>query len=184
MATTTTTNKAVLAFTMQEQQEMAWCWAAVGTSTALFFDPSSAWTQCKIVTASLDLPADSCCKQPGGLKCNKTYFLEDPTKTEGSFIEANIANDFQAGAVSFERLMTEINQKRPVAFRMELEMMGEKMYHFVVVIGYESLSDQQMVTINDPFFGSSVMPYGEFTQKYQGNGSVTHSFFTKPMPTT
>lgn len=169
---------------MQKQQEMAWCWAAVGTSTALFFDPASDWTQCKIVTTSLDLPPDTCCSQPGGLKCNKTYFLEDSTKTEGSFVEAKVDNGFQAGAIAFERLIAEINQNRPVAYRMQLEMMNETVFHFVVIIGYENLNDEQMVTVNDPFFGNSAMPYEEFTQKYQGNGTVTHTFFTKPMPKT
>lgn len=37
--------KNVLKFSMQHQKEDAWCWAAVGTSCALFYAPDSGWHQ-------------------------------------------------------------------------------------------------------------------------------------------
>jgi hypothetical protein len=40
-----------LDFTMQHQQQTNWCWAAVSTSVALFYDPVSTWTQCAVASA-------------------------------------------------------------------------------------------------------------------------------------
>jgi len=36
---------------MQYQETKAWCWIAVATSISLFYNPSSTWTQCQLMTA-------------------------------------------------------------------------------------------------------------------------------------
>ena len=42
-----------LDFSMHHQQQTNWCWAAVSTSVALFFNPSSGWTQCAVANGEL-----------------------------------------------------------------------------------------------------------------------------------
>ena len=41
-----------LNFCMETQQMDCWCWLAVGTSIALFYDQNSAWTQCQCLDES------------------------------------------------------------------------------------------------------------------------------------
>ena len=43
----------VLKFTMQQQEQTNWCWAAASTSVSHFYDSSSAWTQCKVANTQL-----------------------------------------------------------------------------------------------------------------------------------
>jgi hypothetical protein len=43
----------VLPFTVHHQEQTNWCWAAVATSTAGFYESTSRWTQCEMVNAEL-----------------------------------------------------------------------------------------------------------------------------------
>ena len=53
-----------LTFDEQLQQQSNWCWAATGTSVALFYDASPAWTQCTLADAALGF--GGCCAAPNG----------------------------------------------------------------------------------------------------------------------
>jgi len=164
-----------LKFSMEEQKEMAWCWSAVGTSSALFYNSKSGWTQCKVANKSIQPAPGNCCKDSKTSACNCTWYL-DNAQHLGSFQTTGIHNGYQEGAISFDKLRSEIDSGRVVAFRMEMD----SMYHFVVISGYDTSSDENFVTVNDPFFGGVEIPYGEFKSKYRGDGSVTHTFFSKP----
>lgn len=175
--------KTSLQFTIQQQLLPTWCWSAVGTSIALFYNPNSGWTQCKMATEAL-LPAPgNCCNKPLPSPCNTTWFLQNADGTKGSLIKAEIANGFVAGAIPYDKLRTELDAGRIVAYRLQLEVEGQKMFHFVAAAGYDNSGDTPMVSIFDSFFGNSVMPYDEFIQHYKYQGFVTHSFFTIPQRT-
>jgi len=162
--------------TTQPQQQMAWCWAAVGTFCALYFDSKSGWTQCKIVNDCLTLTETDCCgKAAASPKCDKTFYLEN-SKEQGSFVLTKIANGYQDSCISYSDLIKNIDADLPIAFRIEL---SPYFAHFIVVSGYDNTGGKEFVKINDSFFGDSEIPYSEFVSKYQHVGKVTHTFFQK-----
>jgi hypothetical protein len=184
--------KNVLNFTMQPQQQFAWCWAAVGTSCAHFYDPDSTWTQCKLASASIEPSPGNCCDDPESLDCDKPWYLITPNN-QGSFVTTHIPSSFVTGALPVDKLMTEIDQGRLVAFKLEItlehaldfnidgqEIKIPKFGHFVVIAGYEasmaSPNDQNvMVYVHDPFSldkGYSTMTYEVFQTNYKCHGGV------------
>ncbi len=186
------------AFVMQPQELPTWCWAAVATSCALFYYSQSDWTQCKVATASLLPPPGNCCERSTGASvCNKTWYLENEQKL-GSFITTHIAGGFVAGALPYERLVSELDEGRPVAYRIEIQLekpfAGQTSFaHFVVIAGYSYSGTDQQVRVYDSFFGDADMLYSVFIEGYKCHGgtlqgdpidkaTVTHSFFTVPPP--
>ncbi|QJW90116.1 hypothetical protein HNV11_12380 [Spirosoma taeanense] len=192
---TNTVKKRLLDFTMETQLGHALCWAAVGTSCALFYDSNSSWTQCTLASASITPAPGDCCSDPENSPCDIPWFLQNKQDI-GSFVTAGIADNFHKDFISFTQLMEQLDQGRLVAYLLELDIDGEiadmdKFSHFVVIAGYESTTTEQNVTVYDPYFGTSEMPYKEFVTNYKCHGGsvlghkVTHSlveytFFSKP----
>ena len=180
-----------IGFKMQQQQQFFWCWGAVGTSCALYYNPSSGWTQCKVVGGTL-APSNSldekCCGNLENCTFNRVGFLDNPSK-QGSFRTTNIANGYEKGAIPFEKLMSELDQGRPVAYLLTIKLkkpitvdntVKESFGHFVVVAEYVLNGEDQMVTVYDPYYGKSEMSYQVFTENYkaEAGGVVNYSFFT------
>jgi len=182
-----------LDFEIQQQQQFFWCWDAVGTSCALYYAPLSGWTQCQVASTTFapsEVPTGKCCGDHNNCVFNKIWSLDNPRK-QGSFRTTNIANGYEEGAISFEKLMSELDQGRPVAYLLTIRLdspvtVGIKVLdsfrHFVVVAEYEHNGEDQMVTVHDPHYGTSEMSYEVFTDNYkaEAGGSVNYSFFTSP----
>ena len=49
--------------------------------------------------------------------------------------------------------------------------------HFLAIIGYRLRND--MLAVDDPWYGKSDVAYATFNSSYQGSGSWTHSYFTR-----
>jgi hypothetical protein len=49
-----------------------------------------------------------------------------------------------------------------------------------VIDGYTPGVAGDPVSVKDPIYGTSVLPYNTFATSYQGAGSWTHSYLTKP----
>ncbi len=159
-----------LNFAMQQQQQTNWCWAAVATSTALFYDPSSSWTQCTLVNA--ELGQTTCCTNGGSAACNKTHYLDKALTRVGHF------GAFSSGAMSFADLRNQIDAGRPLGVRIDWGP-PDHAGHFMVIDGY--LNDAtRHVAIDDPFFGASDMSYTAFSGSYQSSGTWSHSYTTQP----
>lgn len=167
-----------LSFTMQEQKTFVWCWAAVGASCALFYDPLSIWTQCKLVEASIMAGPGSCCQKPVPLTCLVFGYLQNP-QGKGAFILTGIANGYRSGALSFSNLKAQLDAGLLVAFRVSRSVMNKEIAHFVVVSGYDIVDGQEYITVNDPFFNTSFMSYQRFQDAYKLLFKVSHSFLTK-----
>lgn len=157
-----------LNFNMQAQQQTNWCWAAVATSVALFYNPSSTWTQCTLVNA--ELGETTCCSNGGSAACNKPWYLDKALQRVGQL------DSWSSGAMSFANVRAEIDNSRPLGVRIGWSGGGG---HFVVVDGYLNDASQQ-VAIEDPWYGASDMSYTAFSSSYQTSGSWSHSYETQP----
>jgi hypothetical protein len=155
-----------LDFMMQYQQQTNWCWAAVATSVALFYDPASTWTQCAV--ANGELGRSDCCGTGASGPCNVYGFLGSSLTRVGHL-------DHSTGSTtSFAGTAAEIDGGRPLCLRTAWSGGGA---HFLAIIGYRTLGN--MLAVDDPWYGKSDVAYGTFTTSYQGSGSWTHSYFTQ-----
>jgi hypothetical protein len=155
-----------LGFQMQIQQQTNWCWAAVATSVALYYDPSSTWTQCAVANGQLG--RTDCCGTGASGACNVYGFLDDALTRVSHF-------DRSDGVAAFQSVDDEIDTGRPVGLRVAWSGGGA---HFLAIIGY--LEDvQNYVAVDDPIYGKSDVTYDTLKTGYQGSGSWTHTFYTK-----
>ena len=155
----------VLSFSMQPQEQMNWCWAACAASTASFFDPACSWTQCGV--ANGELRRSDCCDHPVPAACDVFGYLDRALDVVGHF------GSMLTGAVSESSAYGEIVAERPLGIRVAWSGGGA---HFVMCIGDDNAG---LVTVADPFYGTSTIPYGTLQIGYQGAGTWTHSYFTK-----
>lgn len=156
----------LLSFAMQTQQQSNWCWSAVATSTSLFYNASSAWTQCAVVND--ELGQTTCCADGSTTACNQAWFLER------ALTRTNNLNDWQAGSLSASAIRSQLVAGRPLGVRIGWSGGGG---HFVIVHGIDASST---VTVSDSIYGTSTMSLSAFKTKYQGTGSWTHSYLTRP----
>lgn len=157
-----------LGFDIEAQQQTQWCWAAVAVSVARFYKSASSSTQCSVVSAELNQA--TCCTNGGTNKCNKPWFLENALQRVEHLDGARIDTHLQFGEV-----VTEIDEGQPLGVRIGWKGGGG---HFVVVDGYATAS--QMVDVKDPWEDGHVfIPYATLRDRYNGNGSWTHSYRTK-----
>jgi Papain-like cysteine protease AvrRpt2 len=155
----------VLNFTIQQQEEDNWCWAACGASTGLFFQSASGWTQCAV--ANGELGRADCCATPVPNPCNVYGYLDQALAVVGHF-------DHMDGTQEPEAVVfTEICAGRPLGVRIAWSGGGA---HFVMCIGDDNAGT---VTVADPFYGTSTIPFGTLQSGYQGSGTWTHSYFTQ-----
>lgn len=185
-ATIEKTKKSVqLKFKVQDQQELLWCWSAVGTSVALFYDENSGWTQCKMASECLEPAPGNCCivsvdadgKNVRAVGCAEDWYLINGDKSKGSFVRAGIGENYVKGAISYEEVKKEVDAGHPIGFRMKIGAF----YHFVLVCGYEETEHEQFVAVEDSFYDDTThMLYTDFCTKYQHRGVVTYTFFSHP----
>jgi len=156
-----------LSFQMQHQQQTNWCWAAVSTSVALYYDPLSNWTQCTV--ANGELGRSDCCGTGASTSCNVYGYLDSALSRVGHL-------DHMDGSVAgFQAVDDEIDAGRPVGIRVAWSGGGA---HFLAIIGY--LEDvQNYVAVDDPIYGKSDVSYDTLRTSYQGSGTWTHSYYTK-----
>lgn len=158
-------SRSVKGFLMQHQKQTQWCWAAVTSSVATFYR-QSAWTQCRVVSTGLGQGA--CCSGGDSSSCNRPWYLDKALAGVGSL------SSFAAGALTLADLGAEIDQGRPVAVRVGWATGGG---HFLSLSG---CSDQNVVDVQDPWYGKSTVDYNAFRLRYQGGGRWTHSYRTMP----
>jgi hypothetical protein len=151
---------------MQFQQQTNWCWSAVSTSAALFYSPSSPWTQCTLVNAQLG--QSTCCSDGSTATCNQPWYLDRALTQVGHF------QSWLSSAASFAQVQTAISSSQPLGVRIGWSSGGG---HFVAIRGYHSA--QQMLDVEDPWNGPSQVPYATFSTSYLGTGTWTDSYFTQ-----
>jgi hypothetical protein len=154
-----------LVFTMQHQQQTEWCWAANAVSVNLYYHPASGWAQCDLVNSALG--ETECCTNASSANCNQGWYVDRALQIVGNF------NRWTGNKATFAAVQTEINGCRPLCLRIGWNGGGG---HFVAIYGYSSNN----INVGDPWYGNSVVNYASFPNGYNGGGSWTHSYFTKP----
>jgi hypothetical protein len=162
-----------LNFAMQHQCQDFWCWAATSVSVSVYYDPRAGWTQCAMVNAERELT--TCCEDGATRACDAPNKLSTPLR------RADVLDRMHKGAVDYDVIRREIDAGRPVGLRVEWsETNGTSKGHFIVIEGYQSSGDER-VAVEDPQAGSFDLPFTTLTEGlYQGTGSWTHTYFTRP----
>jgi len=155
----------VIPFTLQHQNEMQWCWAAVTASVAAYYQ-NLGWTQCNL--ANNQFGQTTCCTNGSSTACNEPWYLDRALGRVG-----NLAN-FTAGALSLTQIQSEIDAGRPIGVRIGWPGGGG---HFVTITGY---SDQNVINVQDPWYApqGAAVDYRTFRFVYQGSGQWTHTYQT------
>ncbi|HET6998210.1 MAG TPA: papain-like cysteine protease family protein [Solirubrobacterales bacterium] len=156
-----------LNFTIQRQEQTQWCWAAVSTSIARFYDAGTSWTQCRVAGAELN--SSTCCEDGSSSECNQPWYLDRALNRAGA-----LAGMEAPPSTGLGRAPDEIQDGRPVCVRIGWSGGGG---HFIVIEGYRY--DREQVALEDPWYGSSDLPVNSFRTAYQGTGSWTHTYLTK-----
>jgi hypothetical protein len=158
-----------LNFAMQHQAQSEWCWAATSVSVSAYYDPGSGWTQCTMVNAEMGLA--TCCEDGSSEACNTPNVLDRPLQ------RADVLDHKQVGSVGYDVVKQEIDAGRPICWRIGWNGGGG---HFAVIEGYQDVGDEWLA-VDDPWWGSSdVAPSTLIGGTYQGSGSWTHTYFTRP----
>lgn len=155
-------------FVMQQQAQTNWCWAAVSSSVAAFYNAASTWTQCKIVNPEMG-QAD-CCTNGSSSPCNQPWYLDKALTRVGHF--ASIT----AGAKTTAQIDTILGNNTPLGVRVGWAGGGG---HFLALSGRYTSGTTDYVTAVDPWYGKSEVVYNTFKTQYQGSGTWTHSYQTK-----
>jgi hypothetical protein len=157
----------ILKFTMQQQQQSNWCWAATAVSIDHFYNPSSTSTQCAVANGQTGF--SDCCGAGASGQCNIYGFLDDALTRVGHFVSSN------GSTTSFANTEAQVLQGRPLGIRVAWSGGGA---HFVAATGTE---DNSMVYVSDCGSGTtSLVDYNTLLTAYRGSGTWTHSYFTKP----
>jgi len=159
---------AQLAVAVEPQLQSEWCWAAVSTSVSHFFDGASEWTQCTV--AGSELAQQTCCQDGSTAQCNVPWYLDRALTRTGNL------GSWRRGTIAGWRILGQLRAGRPVGARIQWAGGGG---HFVVIAGARGPLGGT-VEVRDPIHGISTLPLGAFSSRYQGNGTWTHTYFTRP----
>jgi hypothetical protein len=161
-----------LPFTMQQQMQTNWCWAAVSASTSSYFGtppgPSGGpWQQCDVANCALS--QTTCCQNGSSAACNQDWYLD-----QGLTCINHLAGPAVAGPSPYSYVQQEIDSDHPVGVRIGWSSDGG---HFVCLTGYDDSSGTQFVDVDDPWYGPSTYEYNAFSTAYQsGASSWTHTY--------
>jgi len=152
-------------FTMKNQLQTNWCWAAVTASVADFYR-NQGWTQCRVVNDQL--AQSTCCSDGSAGACNAPWYLDQALDRVGNLWY------YAPGPLAWGQIQSEIDGGWPIGVRIGWMSGGG---HFVAVSGY---SNQSVVDVQDPWYGRSSVDYVQFRSSYRGTGQWTHSYWTTP----
>jgi Papain-like cysteine protease AvrRpt2 len=157
-----------LDLSVPHQREDNWCWAATSHGISHFYNPKTTWSQCAIADA--ETGRTDCCGSGASGPCNVYGFLDQALTIVGDF------DHMDAVVASFATVHQQIHLDRPLGVRIAWSGGGA---HFVAIGGYRA-APAQYVHVEDPWYGPSDVPYATLVNGYQGTGSWTHSYWTKP----
>lgn len=150
-----------LNFHMQPQERANWCWSATATSVALFYVPTSSWTQCKLANAMFG--RNDCCGANGsGPLCNKPGNVGIALTMVGH-------GGIEWNPVPEKRLMDEINARRPIGIAVLWSNGGG---HAFVIGGYTHAAHLGVVFFtNDSLYGRHAATF-EGIARYRGGAWI------------
>jgi Papain-like cysteine protease AvrRpt2 len=152
---------ASLNFSIQQQTQTNWCWAALSASVGNYYRTGS-WTQCGVANAQLG--RNTCCNQPG--PCNVYGYLDSALQTTRSF------GGMSQGSIQLSAIDNQINMGRPVGLRCAWFGGGA---HFLAIYG----TNGSYLLIADSIYGYSTRALNTFPRSYNGGGNWTTTYFTR-----
>lgn len=188
---------------MQFQESTNWCWIAVATSISHFYHPSSAWTQCAVMTdvghRLNGFPANTgACPSSAVVAANPDlkaalanpydqaaeYILDNAKYgVDRRYLKTGGVGDpltttgnyagYHGGDTSHAAVAAEIGAGRPVAVDITWNPSGPS--HVVAIAGI--LGDSLLVL--DPVNGMSVIRWQNFPATYFGGAKLDGYAFTK-----
>ena len=150
----------ILDFTMPQQTEDFWCWAAVGVGVVRFYNPGNDLEQC---TVAGEMLGRDCCSSPDARDACDEPFRPLATMLERRHhLALPPERGHVRGALSFDEVREEIDHRRPVVVHHNFR--SELWGHFVVIAGYNLRTRQ--VFIRDPKYADRAWDYDKFRTKY------------------
>jgi hypothetical protein len=164
----------LLNVTIPRQEQSNWCWVAVGSGISSYYD-QVVYQQCYVVTIVFQA-----IHPPFNTDCCKVDASQPPCNGESGADQAldHPRHHFggNTGPLSFDDVMTQIDQGRPFAAAINWSGGGS---HFVAVTGY-AFPDPGVpsVYVQDPVYGPSWQPAG--LPSYQGSGTWVGTTLSQP----
>ena len=156
----------LLNFTVPTQLETLWCWAAVATGVAHYYNSASTVTQCQVVNNQLG--RTDCCRNPSSSNCNVTGFVDKALTFVGHL------KSEQSSAATYSAISQAVIAGTPPCIRIGWSGGGG---HF---IGFFGIEPTNLVWVTDPIYGQSLVSTSTLTGgTYQGSGTWTHTYFTQ-----
>jgi hypothetical protein len=159
-------------FQIFSQTQTLWCWLATAASVAIFYDPSSPWTQCKLANQLLN--QNDCCTDGGSSECNQAGNVANALGPNGT---NNLASQ-QANTIPPLSIQAQTNANQPVGIRIAWP--GGSSAHIIVATGVSE--DLTTVLVVDPIEeeGTSYVPWSTLVNNYLGAGGTwTNTFLTQ-----
>jgi hypothetical protein len=190
---------------MQYQLMTEWCWIAVATSINHFYNPSSTWTQCSLLTDQLQANNNmkgQCCPDAQLISATPglAQALADPYSSSALYALESVNAELSATppicnhSGTLDKALNQVGnlgQDTGSAASMS-DLLNELsagrpvcIYivwsgggsHYIVATGVE-LPDT--VIVKDPIYGLSVLPHETLVNGYHGTGSWNSSIYTHP----
>lgn len=192
-----------LGMRMQFQQCQWWCWIAVATSIDHYYDSTSTWTQCQVMTDighqingfpsnTEACPTDDALKRNPDLatRYNDPYaqatlnVLDDRRLgidarylKSGGVTDAlkTVGNyaDYKPADLTLAQIASEVHAGRPVVASLSWNSGNS---HVVVISGIQG----EGMLILDPVHGQAFVEFGDFPPNYYGGATLDGYAFTKP----
>ena len=153
-------------FSVGEQLQIEWCWAADAVGIDHFFNHASTMQQCTVVNTVLGLSA--CCVTPISPACNQPHSMTN-VLTIINHLQSHLPTP-----LSFTAVKQEIDSGRPLCTHISWNTGGG---HLPIITGYRNLF--QTLAIADPLHGSSEVDYQVFKTSYQHVGHWDESYYLK-----
>ncbi|MEK6374392.1 MAG: hypothetical protein AABO58_17025 [Acidobacteriota bacterium] len=141
---------------MEDQEKDNWCWAAVSVSVRKFYGMAGPRSQCGQAEGQFHRP---CCADPDS--CDQRWILDPNIFTRS------------AGTFPFVTVQQQIDAGRLVTARITWAEGGT---HYVCIDGYNIAGPEPLVSVKDPFYGPSTIPYNRLVAGYLDRGSWTESY--------
>jgi Papain-like cysteine protease AvrRpt2 len=157
-----------LAFALEQQEQDFWCWAAVGVSVNTFYH-GAARSQCEL--ANLILGPHQCCTHGDSPQCDQAAKLSEVLTALGH-LAAPVVHE----PVAAQALIDQIDATRVLCARVARA--GDNVGHFIAIVGYDAVSPNPMLVIQDPDRDIVHISYATLKTDYFGAYAWTHTYLT------
>ncbi|MEP0068173.1 papain-like cysteine protease family protein [Pyruvatibacter sp.] len=159
---------AIANFELQIQQQSRWCWLALTSSIACYYDGNQSplrWAQCNLANSLLN--QEICCMVGSVPQCDKRGRLFDALTLSGNL------DKVYKYPFDIEYLAEALSYARPLAAQVSTSTSG----HGVIVSG---IHPNGTIDVRDPSNGqTSIVSYDTLLNNYNGGFKWTATFSTK-----